>query len=91
MVGSHADIVMADLIMKREFNSSQFNVSLAMEACNLVANNVTVHDSRFDPDTYKKYGYVPYEDDDSGASTTLSYATDDWYVKNKIQNLKNKT
>jgi hypothetical protein len=50
-----------------------------MEACDFVANGRPEVDSRFDPDTYKKYGYVPFENISSAAAVTLSYATDDWY------------
>ncbi|CAF1946146.1 unnamed protein product, partial [Rotaria magnacalcarata] len=47
-----------------------------------VANQVQKHDSRFDPPTYIKYQYVPYDMDSESASQTLRYVYDDWAIGN---------
>jgi hypothetical protein len=57
MIGSHADVVLSDMITKNEFNN--FNVTMAMEACWRVANTYMVHDSRWNPPTYINYTYIP--------------------------------
>ena len=81
MIGSHADIMISDLIMKHE-NDSYFNMTVILEALRTVANKEQVHDSRFDPATYIKYQYVPYDKNHASASLTLSYAYDDWAIGN---------
>lgn len=81
MIGSHADVMISDLIMKHE-NNSYFNMTQIIEALRKVANQRQVHDSRFDPQTYIKYQYVPYDMDSTSASSTLSYAYDDWAIGN---------
>ncbi|CAM4886496.1 unnamed protein product [Rotaria socialis] len=81
MIGSHADIILSDLIMKRE-HDSHLNMTQVLEALRIVANTEQIHDSRFDPPTYIKYGYVPFDMDEYSASLTLSYAYDDWAIGN---------
>ncbi|CAF1412818.1 unnamed protein product [Adineta steineri] len=81
MIGSHSDIILSDLIMKQEHNI-HLNMTQVIEALRKVANKVQKHDSRFDPPTYIKYQYVPFENDTYGASRTLSYAYDDWAIGN---------
>lgn len=81
MIGSHADIMLSDLIMKHE-NNTYLNMTQVIEALRKVANQVQQHDSRFDPPTYIKYQYVPYDQDSKSASLTLSYAYDDWAIGN---------
>ncbi|CAF3392334.1 unnamed protein product [Rotaria socialis] len=81
MIGSHADIMLSDLIMKREHNI-HLNMTQVIEALRKVANQAQKHDSRFDSPTYIKYQYVPYDMDSKSASQTLSYAYDDWAIGN---------
>jgi putative alpha-1,2-mannosidase len=81
MIGSHADIMLSDLIMKHE-NNTHLNMTQVIQALRKVANQVQQHDSRFDPPTYIKYQYVPYDKDSKSASLTLSYAYDDWAIGN---------
>ncbi|CAF2134616.1 unnamed protein product [Rotaria magnacalcarata] len=81
MIGSHADIILSDLIMKRE-HDSHLNMTQVLEALRIVANTKQIHESRFDPPTYIKYGYVPFDMDEYSASLTLSYAYDDWAIGN---------
>lgn len=51
MIGSHADVVIADLITKGEFN--HLNLTMVMEALNKLANTEQPHDSRWNPTLYK--------------------------------------
>ncbi|CAF3398384.1 unnamed protein product [Rotaria sp. Silwood2] len=81
MIGSHADIILSDLIMKHE-HDQYLNMTQVLEALRNVANTVQKHDSRFDPPTYIKYQYVPFDMDEYSASLTLSYAYDDWAIGN---------
>ncbi|CAF3147808.1 unnamed protein product [Rotaria socialis] len=81
MIGSHADILISDLIMKHE-NSSYLNMTQVIEALRKVANQQQAHDSRFNPDTYIKYQYVPFDNDSGSAPLTLSYSYDDWAIGN---------
>ncbi len=71
MIGSHADIMLSDLIMKHE-NNTHLNMTQVIEALRKVANQVQQHDSRFDSPTYIKYQYGPYDKDSTSASLTLS-------------------
>ena len=81
MIGSHADIIISDLIMKQE-HDSHLNLTQVVQALRKVANQNQVHDSRFDPATYIKYEYVPSDIDRESAPLTLSYAYDDWAIGN---------
>ena len=81
MIGSHADIILSDLITKQE-HDPYLNMTQVLEALRNVANKVQVYDSRFDPPTYIKYQYVPSDMDPHSASLTLSYAYDDWAIGN---------
>ncbi|CAF3777846.1 unnamed protein product, partial [Rotaria sp. Silwood1] len=81
MIGSHADIILSDLIMKHE-HDLHLNMTQVLEALRNVANKLQKHDSRFDPPTYIKYQYVPFDQDEYSASLTLSYAYDDWAIGN---------
>ncbi|CAF3021170.1 unnamed protein product [Rotaria sp. Silwood2] len=81
MIGSHADIILSDLIMKHE-HDQYLNMTQVLEALRNVANTVQKHDSRFDPLTYIKYQYVAFDMDEYLASLTLSYAYDDWATGN---------
>ena len=81
MIGSHADVMISDLVMKQEHNSS-LNLTEVAQALRKVANQNQVHDSRFDPSSYIKYEYVPYDMDQHSAPLTLSYAYDDWAIGN---------
>jgi predicted alpha-1,2-mannosidase len=81
MIGSHADIIISDLIMKQE-HDVHLNITQVLEALRIVANKVQIYDSRFDPSTYIKYQYVPFEYNTFSASLTLSYAYDDWAIGN---------
>ncbi|CAF2152213.1 unnamed protein product [Rotaria magnacalcarata] len=83
MIGSHADIMLSDMIMKREHNI-HLNMTQVIEALRKVANQVQKHDSRFDPPTYIKYQYVPYDMDSESASQTLRYVYDDWAIGNGV-------
>lgn len=83
MIGSHVDIVLSDVITKREFDPSTFSVQKVMEACRTLANGKQPHDGRWDPDTYKKYTYIPSDLRTSETvSESLSYAYDDWAIGN---------
>ncbi|CAF4295524.1 unnamed protein product [Rotaria sordida] len=81
MIGSHVDIILSNLIMKHE-HDLYFNMTHVLEALRIVANKVQKHDSRFDPPTYNKYQYVPFDMDEYSASLILSYAYDDWAIGN---------
>ncbi|CAF1458562.1 unnamed protein product, partial [Rotaria sordida] len=81
MIGSHADIILSNLIMKHK-HDLYFNMTQILEALRIVANKVQKHDSRFDPPTYIKYQYVPFDMDEYSASLTLNYAYDDWTIGN---------
>lgn len=81
MIGSHADILISDLIMKKEHDPS-LNFTQVVQALRKVANQNQVHDSRFDPTTYIQYEYVPYDLSRDSAPETLSYAYDDWAIGN---------
>ena len=81
MIGSHADILISDLIMKQE-HDRHLNLTQVTQALRRVANDHQTHDSRFDPATYIQYGYVPSDMDRESAPLTLSYAYDDWAIGN---------
>jgi len=81
MIGTHADIMISDLITKHE-HDIHLNMTQVLETLRRVANKVQKHDGRFDPPTYIKYQYVPYDIDSQSASLTLSYAYDDWAIGN---------
>ena len=81
MFGSHADIMISDLIMKKE-HDQYLNLTQVTQALRKVANQNQVHDSRFDPPTYIQYEYVPEEMDHGSAPLTISYAYDDWAIGN---------
>lgn len=81
MIGSHADIIISDLVMKKE-HDAHLNFTQVVQALRKVANQNQVHDSRFDPPTYIKYQYVPYDIDHDSAPLTLSYSYDDWAIGN---------
>jgi hypothetical protein len=57
MIGSHADIVLSDLIIKHE-NNTHLNMTQVIQALRKVANQVQQHDSSFDPPTYIKYPHI---------------------------------
>ena len=84
MIGSHADVLISDLIMKKE-HQSNLNLTQIVQSLRKVANQNQVHDSRFDPPTYIKYQYVPYDMDQHSAPLTLSYAYDDWAIGNVMK------
>ncbi|CAF3805447.1 unnamed protein product [Rotaria magnacalcarata] len=81
MIGSHADILISDLIMKKE-HDQHLNLTQVTQALRKVANQNQVHDARFDPTAYIKYQYVPYDMDHDSAPLTLSYSYDDWAIGN---------
>ena len=81
MIGSHADIMISDLVMKNE-HDEHLNLTEVVQALRKVANQNQVHDSRFDPPTYIQYEYVPSDSDHTSAPLTLSYAYDDWAIAN---------
>jgi predicted alpha-1,2-mannosidase len=81
MIGSHADVLISDLIMKKEHNQ-YLNLTQVAQALRKVANQNQVHDGREDPPTYIQYEYLPSELDRQGAPLTLSYAYDDWAIGN---------
>jgi hypothetical protein len=61
----------SDLIMKHE-HDSYLNMTQVIEALRTEVNQKQVHDSRFDPPTYIKYQYVPFDIDQYSAPLTLS-------------------
>ncbi|CAF3698756.1 unnamed protein product [Rotaria socialis] len=81
MFGTHACILLSDLIMKRE-HDVHLNITQVLEALRKVANTAQAHDSRFNPPTYIKYQYVPFEKERFSAPYTQSYAYDDWAIGN---------
>ncbi|CAF1476531.1 unnamed protein product [Rotaria magnacalcarata] len=81
MFGTHACILLSDLIMKHE-HDVHLNITQVLEALRKVANTAQAHDSRFDPPTYIKYQYVPFEKERFSAPYTQSYAYDDWAIGN---------
>jgi putative alpha-1,2-mannosidase len=62
MIGTHADIMISDLITKHE-HDIHLNMTQVLETLRRVANQGQKHDGRFDPPTYIKYQYVPYDID----------------------------
>ena len=84
MIGSHADIIISDLLMKQE-HDAHLNLTQVVETLRHVANTPQKHDGRFDPSTYIQYQYVPYEKDKESAPLTLSYAYDDWAIGNVMR------
>ncbi|CAF0764417.1 unnamed protein product [Adineta ricciae] len=83
MIGSHADILISDLVMKKEHDNN-LNFTQVIQSLRKVANQNQIHDSRFDPSTYIQYKYVPYDMDQHSAPLTLSYAYDDWAIGNVL-------
>ncbi|CAF3663915.1 unnamed protein product [Adineta steineri] len=81
MFGSHADVLISDLIMKKE-NDNNLDLKEVVQALRKVANQNQVHDSRWDPATYIQYKYVPYDMEKTSAPLTISYAYDDWAIGN---------
>jgi predicted alpha-1,2-mannosidase len=84
MIGSHADILISDLMMKQE-HDTHLNLTQVVETLRHVANTPQKKDGRFDPSTYIQYQYVPYEKDQASAPLTLSYAYDDWAIGNAMK------
>ena len=84
MIGSHADIMISDLMMKHE-HDAHLNLTQVAETLRHVANTQQKHDGRFDPSTYIHYQYVPYDMDGQSAPLTLSYAYDDWAIGNVMK------
>ena len=84
MIGSHADIMFSDLLMKQE-HDSHLNLTELVEILRHVANTNQKQDGRFDPQTYIRYQYVPYDRDRTSAPLTLSYAYDDWTIGNVMR------
>ncbi len=72
MIGYHGVAVIADAYMKGIRN---YNTQLALEAM--------VHSAMQDGyglKSYKKYGFIPVEDEGESVSKTLEYAYDDWTI-----------
>ena len=72
MTGYHAVAVLADAIEK----GADVNIKEALKAM--------IETSRVDYysniDSYLKLGYVPFDENETAASTTLEYAYDDWAI-----------
>ena len=83
MIGSHADVLISDLIMKKE-HRPDLNLTQVVQSLRKVANQPQLHDSRFEPPIYIQYEYVPYDLDQQSAPLTLSYAYDDWAIGNVL-------
>jgi predicted alpha-1,2-mannosidase len=73
MIGYHAVPVIVDAYMK---GIKGFDAEKALEAC----VNTARHKSYDNIGDYIKYGYVPFESSNEGASMTLEYAYDDWCI-----------
>lgn len=72
MKGYHAVAILADAILK---GLKGFDYEEAFKAMKSSANqNIR------GTDWYRKLGYVPFEKDDAGATSTLEYAFDDWCI-----------
>jgi predicted alpha-1,2-mannosidase len=84
MIGSHADIMISDLMMKQE-HDIHLNLTQVVETLRHVANTPQKHDGRYDPSTYIRYQYVPFDLKEDAASLTLSYTYDDWAIGNVMR------
>lgn len=60
MIGAHACTVLADWVIKNnKIEKNVVEIALAYMLRN--SNNITTHDSRYDPVKYKKHGFIGYE------------------------------
>ncbi len=72
MIGYHAVPVIADAYLKGIKN---YNVDKAFEAMKHSATQ-----NKFGLEAYKKYGFIPVDEESESVSKTLEYAYDDWTI-----------
>lgn len=84
MIGYHAVPVIADAYLKGIGN---FDATKALEACVATANK----DNYRAIGLYKKYGYIPYNQEGESLSKTLEYAFDDYCIAQMAKKMGNET
>ncbi|NNK82360.1 MAG: glycoside hydrolase family 92 protein [Flavobacteriaceae bacterium] len=72
MIGYHAVPVIVDAYLK---GIRDYNVNLAFEAMKHSASQ-----DKLGLQSYKKYGFIPVEEESESVSKTLEYAYDDWTI-----------
>lgn len=72
MIGYHAVPVVADAYLK---GIRDFDVEKAFEAMKHSATR-----DKFGLEAYKKYGFIPVDEESESVSKTLEYAYDDWTI-----------
>ena len=61
MIGTHADVVIADALLKGVLNPNVVNYTLLLEAVQNAANNASARwTGRWNPVMYQKLGFVEY-------------------------------
>lgn len=88
MVGTSADIVIADTYLK---GITDFDANLALNKMKLTALNPTpgdhVYFGRTDIEHFQNYGYIPQEIEDQSVSVTMEYCYNDFAVAQLAQAL----
>lgn len=84
MIGTHADVVIADTYLKGVVD---FDVESAYRAIREHAMEPRRHGGRSGIDSYRTLGYCPEDEVSKGACHTLEYAYDDWAIANLADEL----
>jgi len=79
MIGTHADIAIADAWWKGIRN---FDLNVSYQAVYQAATTQQVHASRNDVADWIAHGFIPDDKDGHAVCDSLSYAIDDWAVGN---------
>jgi len=77
MIGTHANIIIADAIFKGITN---FDIQTAFKGMLQSATQTQKHAGRDDIEDWIKRGYIIYDNDNTSTSKTLEYSYDDWAV-----------
>ncbi|WP_411766789.1 GH92 family glycosyl hydrolase [Winogradskyella sp. A3E31] len=81
MIGYHAVPVVADAYLKGIRN---YDVNTAFEAMKYSATR-----DKFGLEAYKKYGFIPVDEESESVSKTLEYAYDDWTIAQMAKDMGN--
>ena len=76
MIGTHADIVLADTMA----HGIEFDYQTAYQGMYQGATETQVNAGRSDIQDWLTIGFIPYDDDGDSCCNTLAYAYDDWCV-----------
>lgn len=79
MIGYHAVPVVADAYLKGIRN---YDIDKAFEAMKHSATR-----DKFGLEAYKKYGFIPVDEESESVSKTLEYAYDDWTIAQMAKNM----